>query len=176
MPERTHDLEKVKEEFFTQGYSLVEDAVEPEMVDRLEAAARRVWAKVRAGEVDVAGNGPEATAIFGVIAPEFGEPVFAEHLVSPAIERYAKTFLGPDLRMGHVHLWCADKGYDTGWHRDIGTGNQDDDAEREMALITQPMTGLRWQLALVDDPCSMAGARQPSAAAHARGTPRLSCG
>ena len=54
--------------------------------------------------------------------------------MSPAIERYATTFLGPDLRMGHVHLWCADKGYDTGWHRDIGTGNQDDDAEREMAL------------------------------------------
>ena len=136
MPERTHDPEKVKEEFSTQGYSLVEDAVEPEMVNRLEAAARRVWAKVRAGEVDVAGNGPEATAIFGVIAPEFGEPVFAEHLVSPAIERYVKAFLGPDLRMGHVHLWCADKGYDTGWHRDIGTGNQDGDAEREMALIT----------------------------------------
>ena len=153
MSERTHDIEKVKEEFSTQGYSLVEDAVEPEMVDRLEAAARRVWAKVRAGEVDVAGNGPEATAIFGVIAPEFGEPVFAEHLVSPSIERYVKAFLGPDLRMGHVHLWCADKGYDTGWHRDIGTGNQDGDPEREMALITQPMTGLRWQLALVDDPC-----------------------
>ena len=100
MPERTHDPEKVKEEFSTQGYSLVEDAVEPEMVDQLEAAARRVWAKVRAGEVDVAGNGPEATAIFGVIAPEFGEPVFAEHLVSPAIERYATTFLGAGLAHG----------------------------------------------------------------------------
>ena len=100
MPERTHDLGKVKEEFFAQGYSLVEDAVEPEMVDRLEAAARRVWAKVRAGEVDVAGNGPEATAIFGVIAPEFGEPVFAEHLVSPAIERYVKTFWGRTCAWG----------------------------------------------------------------------------
>ena len=46
MPEQTHDLEKVKEEFFAQGYSLVEDAVQPEMVDRLEAAVPRVWAKI----------------------------------------------------------------------------------------------------------------------------------
>ena len=100
MPERTHDPEKVKEEFFAQGYSLVEDAVEPEMVDRLEAAARRVWAKVRAGEVDVAGNGPEATAIFGVIAPGIWGAGLCRALGVSVNRALCQDFLGAGLAHG----------------------------------------------------------------------------
>lgn len=147
------DIARVKEEFFDQGYSIVEDAVEAEMLDRLENGARNVWGKVRSGAVDVAGNGPDAGFIFGLLAPEFGEPVFAEHLISAPISRYVEAFIGTELRLGHVHLWCSRGGYDTGWHRDVGGQERDGTEEVEMAMLNKPMTGLRWQLALVDDPC-----------------------
>ena len=146
------DVEKAKERYFDQGYFVAGDAVEPRMLEELQAAAGRVWAKVRSGEVDVAGNGPDATAIFGLIAPEFGEPVFARYLVSEPVLRYVSAFLGDELRLGHVHLWCADSGYDTGWHRDVGK-ERDVSREREMEILTRPMRSIKWQLALLDDPC-----------------------
>ena len=71
------NIDKVKAEFSGQGYSIVDDAFSPDLVDRLEAASWNVWNKVRCGEVDVANNGPEAGAIFGLLAPEFGEPMTA---------------------------------------------------------------------------------------------------
>ena len=45
------DIARVKEAFFDQGYSIVEDAVEAEMLDRLESGARNVWGKVRSAAV-----------------------------------------------------------------------------------------------------------------------------
>ena len=107
---------------------------------------------MRSGEVDVAGNGPNTTSIFGLLAPEFGEPVFADYLISPPVLKYVEAFLGDELRLGHVHLWCADSGYDTGWHRDVGK-DRDVSYEREMEILTQPMKSIKWQLALVEDPC-----------------------
>ena len=150
---RFKDLDRVKKEFCDQGYSIVEDAFELERVDRLEAAARRVWAMVRSGEVDVSGMGPETTSIFGTIAPEYGEPIFAECLIHGALTRYVEAFVGTELRLGHTHLWVADKGYDTGWHRDIGGEERDGTYEQEMEVLNRPIKGLHWQLALVDDPC-----------------------
>ena len=39
--------------FYTEGYFIAEDAVDPNMFDDLAAAAHRAKAKVRAGKVDV---------------------------------------------------------------------------------------------------------------------------
>ena len=74
------------------------------MLERLETASWNVWNKVRSGEVDVAGMGPDAGAIFGLIAPEFGEPVFGEHFLAPKLLQYVEAFLGEELRLGYVHL------------------------------------------------------------------------
>ncbi len=71
---------------------------------------------------------------------------------SEGVTKYAAAFLGPELRMGHVHLWCANGDYDTGWHRDLGPA-KDNTYDEEMALLNRPMRGLRYQVALVDDPC-----------------------
>ena len=147
------NIDKVKAEFSGQGYSIVDDAFASALVDRLEAAARNVWNKVRCGEVDVANNGPEAGAIFGLLAPEFGEPVFGEHFIAPTLTPYVEAFLGPELRLGYVHLRNAAGSYDTGWHRDVGDSSRDLPYEEEMNLLSGPMTELRWQLALIDDPC-----------------------
>ena len=85
-----------------------------------------------------------------------GEPVciglFGEVLCSEGVTKCAEAFLGPELRMGHVHLWCSRGQYDTGWHRDLGPA-KDNTYEDEMALLNRPMAGLRYQVALVDDPC-----------------------
>ena len=147
------NIDKVKAEFSDQGYSIVDDAFSSDLVDRLETAARNVWNKVRCGEVDVANNGPEAGAIFGLLAPEFGEPVFGEHFLAPTLTPYVEAFLGPELRLGYVHLRNAAGSYDTGWHRDVGDSSRDLPYEEEMNLLSGPMTALRWQLALLDDPC-----------------------
>ena len=93
------DIARVKEGFFDQGHSIVEDAGDAEMLDRLENGARNVWEKVRSGAVDVAGNGPDTGFIFGLLAPEFGAPVFAEQLISAPISGYVKACIGTELRL-----------------------------------------------------------------------------
>ena len=145
------NMEKVKEEFWGQGYTVVDDALEPELVERLGTASWNVWEKVLSGEVDVAGNGPDAGAIFGLLAPEFSEPVFGEHFLSPCLMRYVEAFLGPELRLGYIHLRNASGDYDTGWHRD-GV-RADLTFEEEMAKLDRPMQALRWQTAFTEDPC-----------------------
>ena len=146
------NIEKTKADYFDQGYTIVEDAVDAEMLDRMESGARHVWAQVQAGTVDVAGNGPDGGSLFGLLAPEYGAPVFGEVISSESVTRYAEAFIGPELRMGHVHLWCSNGHYDTGWHRDLGPA-KDNTYDEEMALLNRPMRGLRYQVALVDDPC-----------------------
>ncbi len=146
------DIEEAKARYCEQGYFIVDDAVQSDMLDQLDAAAHRVWDKVRSGAVDVGGNGPNTNGIFGVIAPEFGEPVFAQYLISEPVLRYVKPFLGEELQLGHVHIRCADKGYDTGWHRDVGR-NRNVSYRKEMEILTRPIEKLKWQLPLLDDTC-----------------------
>ena len=45
--------QKYVDEYHEQGYVVVDDAVDPDMLDELEAAGRRVRDKIRDGEVDV---------------------------------------------------------------------------------------------------------------------------
>ena len=68
-------------EFDELGYFIVDDAFEAGMLAELCAAARRIKARVRAGEIDLytdyCGDG-DPYHIVGLYAPEFGENVFAE--------------------------------------------------------------------------------------------------
>lgn len=102
-------------------------------------------------------------------------------MASEVVHRYAKKFLGDDLRLGFIGLWVAEGEYDSTWHRDtsgvLGTNHREDcDEEREFAIL-QASRGafgdprvvpddwagdgeylgksFKWQTALIDegDPC-----------------------
>ena len=65
------DIEEAKARYCEQGYFIVVDAVQSDMLDQLDAAAHRVWDKVRSGAVDVGGNGPNTngTAFLASLPP-----------------------------------------------------------------------------------------------------------
>ena len=99
---------------------------------------------MKSGEVTVAGNAPDAIQVNGLLASEFGQDSgpFAEHMASASVERYAKKFLGEQLRLGFVGLWVSDAGsaYDSTWHRDtsgvLGTNHREDvDETRELDIL-----------------------------------------
>jgi len=119
-PRRTTDTPPPHSHASPAGF-IVDDLVEPELLDRLEAAAWGAWGKVQSGEVTIADNTPDGISLNGLLAPEFGEDSapFAEHLASAAVERYARAFLGDKLRLGFIGLWVSDSdsAYDSTWHR-----------------------------------------------------------
>ena len=134
-------------DYLDQGYTIADDAVEPGMLDVLEAAARRVRDKVRSGEVDiksVRADGGEPQVIWGLMAPDFGEPVFAEYLISSALMDYVHNFLGEELRLGAVSMFCNDDRtpYDTGWHRDMSGQERDADEQQVVGAPRHPSQGL----------------------------------
>src|SRR5262249_53567085 len=96
-------------------------------------------------------------AIRGLYAPEFGEPVFAEYLMSKPVMSYAESYLGNKLCLGDVVLFTnpcnADFGF--GWHRDFFQKEIYHPKEIELEILNQAMTRLTWHLALVDDACLM---------------------
>ena len=99
------------EQYCERGYFIVDDAVSPDMLAALEAGARSAVEKVRSGAVvamaeriSTGGPGVEPRHILGLIAPEFGEPVFAEHLMSEPVETYVRALVGGPLRLGWVGL------------------------------------------------------------------------
>jgi len=148
------------EQFHTKGYFIVNDAVEPDLLQPLLAASRRVVDKVRSGAVDRFTHWAEPGdpwAIRGLYAPEFGEPIFAEYMMSKPVMSYAESYLGKELCRGDVVLFTnphnADFGF--GWHRDFGKNETDGTEDVELEILNRPMTSLVWHLALVDDACLM---------------------
>ena len=140
----TTDLEHCLEVWHEYGCFIVDDLIEPALLDRLEAAARSAWAKVERGEVTVAGNEPGSISVNGLLAPEFGDDSapFAEHMGSAVVEKYARKFIGEpsDMRLGFIGLWVSDSSYDSTWHRDtsgvLGTNHREDvDKDRELAIL-----------------------------------------
>ena len=118
-------IEQQLDLFCDQGFFVADGMVAPETLDELEAGARRIRDKIRAGEVDIKtafGDNDEPSVIWGLLAPEYGEPVFAGHLISEPISSYVRAFLGEELRLGVVALFTTANQvpYDTGWHRDLG--------------------------------------------------------
>ncbi|MBN60393.1 MAG: hypothetical protein CME20_03450 [Gemmatimonadetes bacterium] len=149
------------DQYRDQGYFIADDAVAPEMLEEMIAAAQRATAKVRSGEivddpagVRTGGTGDDATFISGLMAPEFGEPVFAEYLGSEALARYLQPFIGDELRLGWVHLCVVEGDYEIGWHRDTGGNDRDGSYEVEMDILARHRSNfMKWHLALADDPC-----------------------
>ena len=142
------------------GYLVTDDAVDAAMLSELLDASRRAVEKVRSGAVDVfthwaTEHNTEPWAIRGLLAPEFGEPVFAEYLLSKPIMSYVHDFLGPELRLGSVLIFTnpyhEDWGF--GWHRDFGKNERNGTEEVELEILNRPRKGIKWHLALVDDTC-----------------------
>ena len=58
--------------FATRVFLVADDMVEPAVLDELEAGARRIRDKIRAGEVDIKtvfGDNDEPSVIWGLLAP-----------------------------------------------------------------------------------------------------------
>ncbi len=148
------------EQYHEEGY-FIAGAVDTPRVEELAAAALRVVDRIRAGEVvddekGVGTNGPGAEPAFvtGLMAPEFGEPVFAEYLGSEEVAACVRPFLGNELRLGWVHLCAIAGDYRGGWHRDVGGLDRDAGYDEEMALLARYRKHMvKWHMALVDDPC-----------------------
>ena len=150
------------QQYKDQGYFIADDAVVPDMLPTLTEATRRVADKVCSGEVvdntnqiGTDGKGKKPVVIMGIMAPEFGEPIFAEYLASEPVERYVHPFLGEELRLGWVTAFAI-KGdsYQCGWHRDFGAEERDGSYEVEMEILGRYRKNLlKWHTALVDDPC-----------------------
>ena len=151
------------EQYREQGYFIVDDAVAPDMLAALEAGARRAVEKVRSGAVvataeriSTGGPGVEPRNILGLIAPEFGEPIFAEYLMSEPVETYVRALVGSPLRLGWAGLIVlhGPTEYDTGWHRDFGQEERDGSREVELEILGRYRKNLvKWHLALVEDAC-----------------------
>ena len=149
------------EQYRDQGYFIADDAVAPDMLVVLTAASERATARVRSGEiiddptgVRTGGEGDDTTFLSGLMAPEFGEPVFAEYLGSELLARYLQPFIGDELRLGWVHLCTTTGDYEIGWHRDTGGNDRDGSYEVEMEILARHRSNfMKWHLALVDDPC-----------------------
>ena len=150
------------QQYKEQGYFIADDAIVPDMLPLLTKATQRVADKVRSGEVvdntdqiGTDGEGKNPIVIMGVMAPEFGEPIFAEYLASEPVERYVQPFLGEELRLGWVTVFSI-KGidYQCGWHRDFGMEERDGSYEVEIEILGRYRKNLlKWHTALVDDPC-----------------------
>lgn len=149
------------DEYREDGYLITEDAVQPKMLEELTEAALRVVDRIRSGEVvddedgiRTGGPGAEPAFVSGLMAPEFGEPVFAEYLGSEEVARCVRPLLGDELRLGWVHLCAIAGDYLGGWHRDVGGQDRNAGYEEEMALLARHRKYLvKWHMALVDDPC-----------------------
>ena len=149
------------EQYHEEGYFIADDAVRPPMLEELAAAARRVVDRIRSGEVvddedglGTGGPGAEPAFVTGLMAPEFGEPVFAEYLGSEEVAACVRPFLGHELRLGWVHLCAIAGDYKGHWHRDVGGQDRNAGYEEEMALLARHRKHLvKWHMALLDDPC-----------------------
>jgi hypothetical protein len=147
------------ERYGQDGYFTVDGLVDPAMLARLRDAAPRVKAKARSGEVNLYMNyaGPEDPwVIDGILTDAFGEPVFAEYMVSAPLLAYAHAFCGPDIRLGYLGLLTNAYHVDFNlmWHRDVlhltaaDFHEQDHSAAVDYARRTRK---LRWTTALVDE-------------------------
>ncbi len=142
--------------FERDGYFVVDDAIEPELMEPMRAAAVRIKAKVRAGEVDVFTQWAEPGEpfnILGMLSPDFDEPVFSEYLLCRPLMDAVIAQIGSELRWEWLSLFTNPyhANFRLGWHRDLGGVPQDLPAAEELENLHQPREECRWELALVDD-------------------------
>jgi hypothetical protein len=146
------------ERYAIDGYFTVDNLVDAAMLRRLQDAAPRVKARARAGEVNLHANyaGPgDPWVIDGLLTTAFGEPVFAEYMLSPGLLSYAHAFLGDEIRLGYLGLLtnAYKVDFDLMWHRDVLNLTPtdfptDDTPPVDRARQTRK---LRWSHALADE-------------------------
>ena len=139
----------------SEGYFIANDAVSPDMVEELRQAARRVKGRVRTGELDLYTDyrgESEPYHVSGLIAPQYGEPIFAQYLASEPLLAYVQAQIGRELRLGSLSMFTNphDQVFNVPWHRDDGLVFDKDEAT-ELAYLQEPRTECRWELALADD-------------------------
>ena len=145
-----------KQSYDELGYFIVKDAVEPGMTARMLDAARRVKAKIRAGQLDIYTDFRgelEPYHFGGLLSPRSEEPVFAEYMGCKPLLDYVFAQVGTDLTLGNLTIFTnpQDKPFICQWHRDDGGGKAGQAEEPEIAYLRQPRRWCRWELALVDD-------------------------
>ena len=144
--------------YAVEGYFLVDDLVDAEMLGRLREAAPRVKEQARSGSAHLHANyaAPgDPWVIDGILTTAFGEPVFAEYMVSERLLRYAHAFLGDEIRLGYLGLLTNpyQVDFDLYWHRDVMNLTPTDFPEPEGTPIERAKgtRKLRWTTALVDE-------------------------
>lgn len=144
------------EQLRDEGLTIVDNAVDPELLPRLRDAARELVALARRREEKggfAMRHSEDAGpwGIRGIYDPAWGaaSKVFTEYMMSQPVLDYAKAFLGaePDELMlpdTDFVIFCnPPEGYTQGWHRDVRTygdgGDWSDDAQRaRWAELTGP--------------------------------------
>jgi ectoine hydroxylase-related dioxygenase (phytanoyl-CoA dioxygenase family) len=145
-----------REQFLNDGYVVIDQAVDPSVLEPLRAAADRVTRKARSGKWPHVRRAPEGD-IWGVshlLHPELDEPVFAEYMASPPVLEVAADLLGtPELRLELVNMLVnpARQDYAIEWHRDLL--RQEVPPEEELAILSRLQDGLQWNTALYDEAC-----------------------
>ena len=104
-----------RSQYAEQGFFIADDAVDPNMLEELAVAGPQAADKHRADAVVVAEDGvkvgdgtpnDEGTGnIEGVLAPEYGEPAFAEYLASDPLLNYAMCDALPERLQRYYDRW-----------------------------------------------------------------------
>jgi ectoine hydroxylase-related dioxygenase (phytanoyl-CoA dioxygenase family) len=144
-----------RKQFVEEGYLVIDQAVEPALMEPLRAAAARVTEKTRSGIWPHKGANGEDD-IWGVghlLHPDLGEPVFAEYLASAPALDVATELLGPALRLSLVNMLVnpAKRDFPSDWHRD--QLKQEVPPEEEEAILARLQDGVQWNAALYDEAC-----------------------
>jgi hypothetical protein len=152
--------DEILERWAVDGYFIIDELVEPAMLSRLREAAPRARAKARSGEVNLYANyaAPGDLWVFdGILTNAFGEPAFAEYMVSERLLELAHAFLGPEIRLGYLGLLTNPREVDFNlmWHRDVLHLSPADfeTGERDLSPLERARRTrkLRWSTALVDE-------------------------
>ena len=105
-----------RSQYAEQGFFIADDAVDPNMLEELAVAGPQAADKHRADAVVVAEDGVKVGDgtpndegpgnIEGVLAPEYGEPAFAEYLASDPLLNYAmRDALAERLQLYYDRWW-----------------------------------------------------------------------
>jgi hypothetical protein len=141
--------------FQRYGYLILDDAIEPHLLEPLRAAAGRVTERTRAGSWPHkrATGTDDIWGVGNLMHPELGEPVFADYMASDPVIEVGKALLGPGLRMSLVNMLVnpVQRDFAIAWHRDLL--REELPPEEELAWLERNRDCLQWNAALYDDAC-----------------------
>ena len=87
--------------FEEDGFFIVDDAIDPALLEPMREAAARIKDRVRSGEVDVFTQWAEPGEpfnILGMLSPDFDEPIFSDYLLCQPLMDAVIEQIGSDLR------------------------------------------------------------------------------